>query len=63
MRQAADTFHNAGVPLLVAGGVVAAGTLAYALWPRSPRVERSGQMRVLPVVGPQASGLWLTGSF
>jgi hypothetical protein len=63
MRQAADTFHNAGVPLLVAGSVIAAGTLAYALWPRSPRVERSGQMRVLPIVGPQAGGLWLTGSF
>lgn len=62
-RQASDTFHNAGVPLLAVGGVLAAGTIVYALVPRKPHTERAGQVRVLPLLGRQGGGLWLAGSF
>lgn len=62
-RRAADTFHNVGVPLAAVGGVVALGTLGYALWPRAPRVEQGARIDVLPIVGPQVGGVWINGSF
>jgi hypothetical protein len=55
------SFTNAGVGLLVAGGVLAAGTVVYALWPKKQGAPTTGQ--ILPVVTPTFAGFAATGQF
>jgi hypothetical protein len=62
LRRGSDTFHNAAVPILVAGGVAAAGTFVYALWPWF-KGERAVKARPLPVARTDGGGLWLSGNF
>jgi hypothetical protein len=57
-----DTFRNVGLPLIIAGGVIAAGTLTYALWPRK-KLATVGLDIVSPVVSPTFAGAFFTGRF
>ena len=57
-----DTLHNIAIPVLAAGGALAAGTLVYALWPRA-KAEPAAAVRPLPVVGPGRAGLWVNVTF
>ena len=53
-------------PAPAIAGAAAAGTLAYLLWPTSrgaPGPRDRGAVRVQPAVGPDLSGVWLSGSF
>jgi hypothetical protein len=50
-----DTFHNVGVGALIAGGVIGAATLTYALWPR--KKSSTTGLEVLPVVAPTFAGI------
>jgi len=53
-----DTFQNTGVAMFIAGGVVAAGTLAYWLWPsEKPKVSAA----VTPLAG--GGGVTVRGEF
>ena len=61
LRQDQGTFHNTGIALLVGGSVVAAGTVAYALWPRGKQATREAW--IVPVVGTDGAGVWLRGAF
>jgi hypothetical protein len=63
LRQSHDTLHNAAVPLLASGVVVAVVTLSYALWPRGDASPKTTGLRVLPVVGAEGGGLWIGGAF
>ncbi|MFS8070315.1 MAG: tetratricopeptide repeat protein, partial [Byssovorax sp.] len=63
LRQSHDTLHNAALPLLVGGGVLAVATLSYALWPRGGASPKTTGLRVIPVVGAEAGGLWVGGAF
>ncbi len=56
-----DTFTNVGTGVLIAGGVVATGTLVYALWPRK-RSAKAG-LDVVPVVAPSFAGVVAAGRF
>ncbi|WP_170319878.1 PEGA domain-containing protein [Polyangium spumosum] len=56
-----DTFTNVGIPLLVAGGVIAAGTIVYAVLPRKKATTVG--LVVAPVVAPTFSGLFASGRF
>lgn len=58
----AGTFHNAGVGLLVGAGALAAGTVAYLLWP-APMPSRTGSVRAAPMVSATSAGLVPSGSF
>jgi hypothetical protein len=57
-----DTLHNAGVPVLVIGAAAAAATLTYALWPRRGP-ERSGLVKMTPLLGTNGGGLLMSGRF
>lgn len=61
LRQDQQSFHNAGVVLLVGGSAVAVGTLAYALWPRGKRATADALL--VPVVSTSGAGIWLHGTF
>ena len=61
------TYGDAAVGAFVAGGVAAAGTALYLLWP-SPRpgtAERSvaRDIRLAPILGPTGNGLLVSGQF
>lgn len=62
LNASSDTFHNAGVPLVVAGSAIGLGTLIYALLPRSKKEPPAG-LRVLPAAAPRSAALWLNGAF
>ena len=53
---------NAGVGLLIGGGVLIAGAVVYLLIP-SKKAADTKSSRVVPVVGRDGGGLVLTGSF
>jgi hypothetical protein len=57
-----DALHNAGVPVLVVGAAAAAATLTYALWPRGGPARKTG-VTLLPAVGANGGGLWVSGRF
>ncbi len=64
LLDAQGTFRNAAIGSFVAGGVVALGTGAYALWPYvSGRIKSGSRVRVLPIVGARAGGMILEGEF
>lgn len=61
------TFRDAAVGAFVAGGVAAAGTALYLLWP-SPRPKTAGpsvarDVRLTPILGPTGNGLLVSGQF
>ena len=56
-------FGGLGLGLLVTGGVAAAGTLTYALWPRGSSEETTSALRLLPIASQNKAGLLLVGSF
>lgn len=60
---AGDTMNRAGIGLLVGAGVVAAGTVIYALMPRAATPSRSGALRVVPAISAGYSGLSFSGTF
>lgn len=57
-----DSFSDAAVVAYVVGGLAAAGTAAYALWP-TPKNRKSTVVRPVPVVTGREGGLWFTGTF
>jgi hypothetical protein len=57
-----DTFQNVGTGVLIAGGVIAAGTVAYALWPTKKSAPAVG-WQVVPTVAPTFAGFSASGSF
>lgn len=59
--QSGSTMGNAGIGLLVGGGVLVAGAAVYLLLPSKKSDSKSS--RVVPVVGQNGGGLVLTGSF
>ena len=62
-----DTYYNVATGTFIAGGAAAAGTLLYLLWSSlppntaGPSVVR--EIRLAPMLGPTASGLWVSGAF
>jgi PEGA domain len=56
------TLHDAGVGLLVGGGVLALAGVAYLLWP-SPKAAPTSSFRVAPTVTSTSQGLLVEGSF
>ncbi|MDI3285360.1 PEGA domain-containing protein [Polyangium sp. 15x6] len=56
-----DTLHNVGVGVAIAGGVIAAGTVVYALWPK--KKSPTTGLDVLPIVAPTFAGLSASGRF
>jgi hypothetical protein len=60
---AGDRMNRAGIGLLVGAGVVGAGTLIYALVPRTAAPSRSAALRVAPALSPGYSGLSFSGTF
>jgi len=56
------TYTNTAVVAYVVGGLAAAGTAVYALWP-APKSRKSMVVRPVPVVTGREGGLWLTGTF
>lgn len=60
----ADAMHNAGVALLVVGGVAAAGAVTWLLLP-APKPKKAGllELHPLPVLAPGQAGLLVSGSF
>lgn len=60
---ASDTFHNAGISVIVVGGVAAAGAVSYLLWP-SPKPRSAGlDVQATPLIGAGVGGLSLSGAF
>ena len=65
-----DLFGNAGLGLLIGGGVLIAGAASYVLFfaPEPPKAgpekdEPAKTSRVVPVIGPNGGGLVWTGAF
>jgi hypothetical protein len=56
---AADLWYDAAVGAFVAGGVSAAGTALYLLW---PSLQPKTDLRLMPILGTQ-HGVLLSGSF
>lgn len=56
-----DTLHNVGVGVAIAGGLIAAGTVVYALWPKKKSATTG--LDVLPLVAPTFAGVLAAGSF
>jgi len=61
--QAYATFHNVAVGAFLAGGVAAAGTALYFLWPTRPASSAVQQLRVIPAFGANDGGVIVSGSF
>jgi len=59
----AQAMANVGLPMMIAGGVVVAGAIAYLLWPASTPKPAGPTGRLIPTVGPQGAGFLWTGSF
>ncbi len=59
-----STFRNAAIGSFVAGGALALGTGAYALWPTlSGRSTSGSRVRALPSVGARFGGVMVEGEF
>jgi hypothetical protein len=59
-----DTFGTVSIAAFVAGGVAAAGTLTYFLWPAAKAAPPSrAQLGVAPIVTASQQGLLLWGAF
>ncbi|MEZ4314452.1 MAG: hypothetical protein R3F14_41065 [Polyangiaceae bacterium] len=61
IARSGSTMTNAGIGLLVGGGVLVAGAAIYLLLPQ-PKAK-AGSTTVVPVVGQEGGGLLLRGSF
>ncbi len=60
----ADGLHNAGVGVLVAGGVVGVAAITYLLLPpRAAKKASTTGVRATPLVGPDGAALMVSGSF
>ncbi|MRG97337.1 hypothetical protein [Polyangium spumosum] len=59
--QRKDTFFNVGTGALVAGGVLAVGTVVYALWPAKKRAATG--FVLVPSVTPTFAGIAASGQF
>lgn len=57
-----DRLHDAGIGVLVGAGALAAGTVAYFLWP-TPAQGRAGGLLPAPIITATGAGLSLSGSF
>ena len=55
-------LHDAGIGILVGAGAVAAGTVAYFLWP-PPKQGRASGVHTTPVITASGAALILSGSF
>lgn len=58
-----STAGNAGIGLLVGGGVVLAGAAAYLLWPSRHQPQSGMQWKMIPVVGADSAGAVWMGTF
>lgn len=60
-------FEDLGIGSFVAGGLLAAGTITFALWPRKPEappaVTGLTTLRVLPQIGRSGGGLTIGGAW
>lgn len=65
LRREQGTLHNVGVPFVVAGALVGAATVVYALVPRrkADDTAKGVSWRVLPAAGPGGGGVLISGSF
>jgi hypothetical protein len=61
-RDGAKMFTNVAVATFVVGGVAAAATLTYALWPRGRGAPKKAGWIAAPFVGPGTGGLAIGGS-
>ena len=59
----AQTMANAGLPVLIVGGVSLAVAAGYLLWPEARASAASPVSRIVPVASPQGAALIWTGSF
>ena len=60
----ADSLHNAGIALLIGGGVVGAAAITYLLLPpRAVKKASSTGLRATPMVGSDGAALLVSGSF
>ncbi len=60
----ANLFRDAGIGMMIGGGVVAAGAVTYFLWPQSsPSKGTAPSMRVLPVASSTGGGMFALGVF
>ncbi|MFT3775098.1 MAG: PEGA domain-containing protein [Minicystis sp.] len=57
------TYHNVAVGAFIAGGIAAAGTAAYFLWPSKRAGATGHDLRVAPVFGSRDGAVIVTGSF
>jgi len=57
----ADLLHNAGIGVMIAGGLIGVGTLVYALWPKK-KTSTYG-LEVVPTVSPTFAGASASGRF
>jgi hypothetical protein len=60
---ASDTFQGVAVGAFIAGGLAAAGTAAYFLWPSRPARPTGYELQVTPVFGASAGAVIMSGSF
>ena len=60
-----DTLGNAGIGVMVAGGVLAATGITYLLWPGSSTGPKAGETTLRASIGasPAGGGVTVTGSF
>jgi hypothetical protein len=60
----ANLFRDAGIGLMIGGGVVAAGAVTYFLWPQSSASKGTAlSMRVVPVASATGGGMFALGVF
>jgi PEGA domain len=59
----ASTVGNVGIGFFVLGGLAAAGTAAYLLWPRRSSPPALTAWQLVPVAGPGGGGAVLRGEF
>jgi len=60
----ADALGHAGIGVLVGAGALAAGSVAYFLWPKPKGpAATSGGVRVVPVVSTTGGSIFISGAF
>ena len=57
------TMANAGLPILIGGGIVIAGAITYFFWAGGKGASAKAAMRLTPVAGASGAGLVWAGSF
>lgn len=63
LASSGKTFANAGLGLMIGGGVLMVAGVAYWLWPSGSAPSKSGTTRALPFVSRDSGGVVLYGSF